>query len=160
MEPRERYRLEKDTILTTMEEAQIKKIIEADLKSIASARGVSNHMGSRATEDLPIMRTIFNELKKRHLYFLDSCVSVNSLSSQLAGEMGIGLAVRDVFLDNRQDPAYIKAQINQLKNLARSRGYAVGIGHDRKNTVEVLKEMMPQLVREGFRFVFISEIVR
>jgi len=39
-------------------------------------------------------------------------------------------------------------------------GHAIGIGHDRKVTLEVLKEVMPELDREGFKFVFVSELVK
>ena len=160
MEPREEFRLEKGTIMTRLDEGQIKNIIGADLKSIAAVKGVSNHMGSRATEDPRVMRIIFQELNKRHLYFLDSVVSGSSVCEELAREARIGFAARDVFLDNEEDPAYIRGQINQLKNKAKIHGYAVGIGHDRKNTLEILKEVMPQLAKEGYRFVFLSEVVR
>jgi len=160
MEPREEYRLERNTVLTSLDEQEVFRIIDADLKSIPAAKGVSNHMGSRATEDARTMRIIFRELKKRHLYFLDSLVSGSSVCRELAGQMRIDFAARDVFLDNEDEPGYIRAQINQLKNQARSRGYAVGIGHDRKNTLEVLQEEMPRLAREGYRFVFVSEVVR
>ncbi len=160
MEPREEFHLEKGTIMTWMDEASIRRIIEADLKSIPAVKGVSNHMGSRATENSRTMRIIFKELNKRHLYFLDSIVSGSSVCEELAKEARIGFAARDVFLDNEEGPAYIRCQINQLKIKTRTHGNAVGVGHDRKNTLEVLKEMMPQLSREGFRFVFLSEVMR
>ena len=74
--------------------------------------------------------------------------------------MGLRFARRDVFLDNRDDPEYIRSQVIELKNLARSRGQAIAIGHDRKNTLLILKEMLPQLAEEGYKFVFVSEIAR
>ena len=67
---------------------------------------------------------------------------------------------RDVFLDNVEESGYIKQQINKLKSKARSRGFAIGIGHDRKVTLEVLREVMPQLSKEGYKFVFLSELER
>ena len=74
--------------------------------------------------------------------------------------MGLRSARRDVFLDNRSDPDYIRAQVRQLKALASSRGVAIGIGHDRQATLEVLIEMMPQLAKEGYKFVFVSEVTK
>ncbi|MCM8780086.1 MAG: divergent polysaccharide deacetylase family protein, partial [Candidatus Omnitrophica bacterium] len=62
--------------------------------------------------------------------------------------------------DNESDPAYIRAQLQELKDLAQSRGWAIGIGHARKATLEVLKEEMPKLQKEGFKFVKISELVK
>jgi len=160
MEPREEFRLEKGTVIISMDAEEIRRIIEADLKSVNPVKGVSNHMGSRATADLRTIKVVFKELKKKRLYFLDSLVAGSSVCQQVAKEERISFAVRDVFLDNEEDPAYIRGQINQLKVKAEIHGYAVGIGHDRKNTLEVLRETMPQLAKEGYRFVFVSEVAR
>ncbi len=159
MEPHEKYRLEKNTIMVSMDEATIKNIIDKDLANIIYAKGVSNHMGSLATEDIRTMEVIFRELKGRTLFFLDSLVSPKSVCSQLARRVGVRFAKRDVFLDNREEPAYIRSQINKLKLQAKVKGYAVGIGHDQKNTLEVLEEAMPQLEKEGYKFVFVSDLL-
>lgn len=160
MEPQEKYRLEKNTIMTAMDEAGIKNIIVQDLASIAYVKGVSNHMGSAATEDLRTMEIIFKELKKRRLFFLDSLVSSKSICFDLARKVGIGFVKRDVFLDNQEEPGYIHSQINKLKMKAKIYGQAIGIGHDRKITLEILKEVMPEIEKEGYKFVFVSELVR
>jgi len=160
MEPHEKYRLEKNTILTSLQEKEIINIIGRDLTDIHYAVGVSNHMGSKATEDLRTMSAVLKELKKRNLFFLDSFVSSKTVCSQAAAKLRLGFAKRDVFLDNREDPEYIKGQILKLKKKAQLYGHAIGIGHDRKLTLEVLKETMPELEREGYKFVFVSELVK
>ena len=160
MEPHEKYRLEKNTILTTMDEQNISKIIDEDLGNIIYANGVSNHMGSAATEDKRTMEIVFKELKKKHIFFLDSFVTAKSVCTNLARKMGIETAKRDVFLDNTEEAGYIRAQIYKLKLRAKNKGYAIGIGHNRKITLQVLKEVMPQLEKEGFKFVLLSELVR
>lgn len=160
MEPHEKYRLEKNTILTSMDEQAIIKIIARDLDDIHYAVGVSNHMGSKATEDLRTMRIVLNELKKRKLFFLDSRVSPKSVCSHLADKLRVGFTQRDVFLDNQEEPGYIKEQIYKLKRKAQVYGRAVGIGHDRRITLEVLKEKMPELEREGYKLVFVSDLVK
>jgi len=160
MEPREKLNLEQNTIMTNMDEKTIKEILASDLSSINYARGISNHMGSAAVNDLRTMTIIFTELKKRGLYFLDSYVSSEEVTSGLAAKMGLSFARRNVFLDNKNEPEYIKGQIYQLKVKARINGKAIGIGHDRKLTLQVLKEIMPQLEKEGYRFVAVSELVK
>lgn len=160
LEPKEKYRLEKDTILTSMREGKVKVIIDRALESVPFVKGVSNHMGSKATEDEKTMETILNELKKRRLYFLDSLVTGASAGRKLAGKIGLGFAQRDIFLDNEQDVGYIKQQLNKLKGKAERLGQAIGIGHDRKLTIQVLKEMIPELKKQGFKFVFVSDLVR
>ncbi|MDD5255335.1 MAG: divergent polysaccharide deacetylase family protein [Candidatus Omnitrophica bacterium] len=160
MEPREKISLEKNTLMTSMAAQEVIGIMGQDLDSIAYAKGVSNHMGSRATEDERTMKAVFKELKRRNLYFLDSFVSARSVCAQVASQAGLAFAKRDIFLDNKSDPAYIKGQIQKLKSLARARGSAIGIGHDRVSTFAVLKEVIPQLRKEGYKLVFVSDLTR
>jgi polysaccharide deacetylase 2 family uncharacterized protein YibQ len=160
MEPNEKYRLEKNTIMTSLDDKTITKIIDLDLKSITYAVGVSNHMGSAATQDPRTMAIVFKELKNKHVFFLDSFVTPKSVCSALSTKIGIGFARRDVFLDNIEEAEYIKGQIYKLKSRAKTKGYAIGIGHDRRITLEVLREVMPQLEKEGYKLVFLSELVR
>lgn len=158
LEPHEQYKLEKNTIMDAMDEQGIKNILSNDLASIPFCRGVSNHMGSKATEDKRAMGIIFKELNKRKLYFLDSFVSSESVCAALAKEMHVLFAKRDVFLDNKADPLYIKEQLKKLKSEADKKGYAIGIGHARRVTLETLKEVIPSLEQEGYSLVFVSEL--
>jgi len=158
MEPKEKKKLESNTILTAMDEISVKAILEADFKSLPDLKGVSNHMGSKATEDKKIMSILFDELKKNHLFFLDSFVTTKSAAKRLAVEKRVKFVRRDVFLDNSLEAEDIIRQISQLKQKARKNGRAVGIGHDRKVTLEILKKEMPKMEKEGFKFVFISEL--
>jgi len=160
MEPKEKYNLEKDTIKISMNREKIISVLSSDLSNIVYAKGVSNHMGSLATSDIKTMEIVFKELKRRGLYFLDSYVVPESVCQELAAKIGLPFAKRDIFLDNSSDPAYIREQINKLKEKAKLKGYAIGIGHDRKNTLQVLKEVLPKLEKEGYKFVFVSELAR
>ncbi|MFH1198706.1 MAG: divergent polysaccharide deacetylase family protein [Candidatus Omnitrophota bacterium] len=159
MQPHEKYNLEKNTILTSMDEGAIKRILNSDLDSLVYAKGASNHMGSLGTENPRVMAIILNELKKRNFYFLDSFVSPLSVASDLAAKMHVKCAKRNIFLDNKLDAEYIKGQLEQLKVKADANGYAIGIGHDRKATLEALKDVIPQWKKEGYKFVELSEIV-
>ncbi|MCU0651708.1 MAG: divergent polysaccharide deacetylase family protein [Candidatus Omnitrophica bacterium] len=160
MEPFEEYGLEKNTILASMNEGKIVKIISDDLAKVKLCKGVSNHMGSKLTSDPKAMAVVFKELKKRKLYFLDSLVTANSVCADLAKKMQLKFARRDIFLDNTEEPEYIRLQIAKLKKKAIVYGRAIGICHDRRITLQVLKEVMPEIAREGFKFVFVSELVR
>ncbi|MDD2752569.1 MAG: divergent polysaccharide deacetylase family protein [Candidatus Omnitrophica bacterium] len=160
MEPHERFNLEKNTILTSFSAQQISEIISQDLASIDYCTGISNHMGSKATEDRRTMQAVFQEIKKHKLFFLDSLVSSKSICAQLASQDQVRFAKRDIFLDNQEDRSYIKGQLIKLRNKARELGQAIGIGHDRKVTLLVLKEMMPELEKEGYRFVYLSDLVK
>ncbi|MFH0918494.1 MAG: divergent polysaccharide deacetylase family protein [Candidatus Omnitrophota bacterium] len=160
MEPKERYNLEKNTITLGVDAEEIRKIFDQDLSSVALAKGVSNHMGSRITEDKKASTLVMAETKRRKLYFFDSFVTGRSVCAAVAKQIKIKFAKRDVFLDNQDNPDYIQGQLVRLKYLARRQGTAIGIGHDRKGTLLVLKEMLPQMEKEGYKFVFLSQVVR
>ncbi|MGD0335974.1 MAG: divergent polysaccharide deacetylase family protein [Candidatus Omnitrophota bacterium] len=160
LEPHEKYGLEKDTIFTTSSKEEILRILNEGLVSVKYAKGVTNHMGSRATEDERVMGIIFGELKQRNLYFLDNMDTRQSICSIVARNTGIHFGRRDVFLDNLKNPEYIKGQLLKLKEKAKRYGWAIGVGHDNKVTLEVLKEAMPQMEKEGCRFVFLSELLK
>ncbi|MDP2766649.1 MAG: divergent polysaccharide deacetylase family protein [Candidatus Methanoperedens sp.] len=160
MEPKEKYHLENNTITLGMDAGEIENIFEKDLSSVAFAKGISNHMGSRITEDKKASAMVMAEAKKRKLYFFDSFVTNKSVCPALAKQIKIRFAKRDVFLDNQNDFEYIKRQLIKLKNLAGRHGTAIGIGHDRQNTLLVLKEMLPSLEKEGYKFVFLSQVVQ
>lgn len=159
MEPKNASGLEDRTILVSMTADPIRSIVAEDLASVKYAKGVSNHMGSKATEDTATLKPVFEELKKRRLFFLDSFTSTRSIAEQTAREYGLRSARRDIFLDNRSEREYIRRQLALLKQKAQKNGRAVGIGHDRKTTLEVLREEMPAMAKEGYRFVFISDLV-
>ncbi|OQB09028.1 MAG: Divergent polysaccharide deacetylase [Candidatus Omnitrophica bacterium ADurb.Bin205] len=160
MEPKDKSAMEKNTIRISMNEGQIAGIIDKDLSSIPHVKGVSNHTGSMATSDTATMEAVFRVLKKRKLYFLDSYVTADSRCFKVASKYGLRFSKRDVFLDNKNDPKYIKKQLYILRDKARLKGYAIGIGHDRRNTLEVLRDVIPEFEKEGYKFVFLSEIVQ
>jgi len=155
----EEIKLEENTILTTMSEKEVRTILRAAFEDIAYARGVSNHMGSKATEDEGLMEIIFQELKRKNLYFLDSLVSPNSVCFDLASKMGVKFAKRNVFLDYKENPEYIIGQISKLANKAKVFGYAIGIGHNKYSTLAVLKKYLPKLVESGYKLVTVSELI-
>lgn len=152
--------LEADTICTEMSEAEVLDKLAKCFSSVPTLKGVSNHMGSEATADKKVMSVIFRELKKRKLFFLDSFVTENSICEAEAQHRGIKFIKRDIFLDNTPDARYIKNQLNVLIEEAKRKGYAVGIGHDRQITIEVLAAEMPKLAAQDIEFVFVSELAR
>jgi hypothetical protein len=56
MEPKNGTGLEPDTILAGMDAGAVRRIIGGDLESIRYAKGVNNHMGSKATEDAAVWK--------------------------------------------------------------------------------------------------------
>ena len=152
--------LEENTITADMTTREMITILQKDLMNISHAAGVSNHQGSKFTTDEKAITTIFSQLKKQNLFFLDSLTS-KSICKKIANKSGVRFASRDVFLDNENDEEYIANQLRILTEKAKLRGSAIGIGHDRITTLKVLERLIPELEQEeGIKFVFISELVK
>jgi polysaccharide deacetylase 2 family uncharacterized protein YibQ len=162
MEPKDypRRRLEKNGLLIAESDEEIGAQVNEYLRTIPYAVGANNHMGSRFTEDDHKMRDVLQVLKGKGLFFIDSVTTPHSVGLKLAREMGVRTAARNVFLDNSQDVAAIKAQLEQLARVAVKKGSAIGICHPHRATIQALAEQLPVLQKEGIKFVYASELVR
>ena len=151
---------ETDTIRTDMDAKKITSMLEQEIADIPGLKGVSNHQGSKATEDRTTMSIIIGDLKKKNLYFFDSFVTGKSICRDVARNFGVPYARREMFLDNDTSPDYIEKQVLSLRRVAFKKGSAVAVCHDRKSTINVLNRMMPELSEEGVKFVTLSDVVR
>ncbi|MFH1752901.1 MAG: divergent polysaccharide deacetylase family protein [Candidatus Omnitrophota bacterium] len=160
LEPHEAMPLENNTITSGMVDEEALENLNSAILSIPHLKGVSNHMGSKATEDAKLMLVLLDEMKREGLYFLDSLVTTKSVCSDIADAAGVKFASRSVFLDNELDSEYIKEQIMETARQALQTGQAIGIGHDRAITIKALAEMVPKLREMGIEIVPVSEIVK
>ncbi|GEM_PF-751005 len=149
----------RNAILTSMSDEEIAAKTRLNVESVPHARGVNNHMGSRATLDSRVMRDVLTALPK-DLYFIDSKTSEHSIAGRMAREMNIPTASRNVFLDDIQTESAVKKQVILLSAIAQQRGLAIGIGHPHPVTIRVLNAMAPELRAKGLRFVRASDAVR
>ncbi len=146
-------------IKTTMRKTKVERILAESLRSVPYAAGVNNHMGSKATEDTNIMTIILTALKKEGLFFVDSLVTDLSVGRKVASELQVPFSKRDVFLDNINERSAIEKQFAHLADLARKNGYAIGIGHARGLSLQIIKEQTELLEKEGFKFVTVQELI-
>jgi len=162
MEPRDypNRRLEGNGLLLSHDDDEIQKKIAGYLRMVPYAVGVNNHMGSRYTEDRDRMRSVLGILKENGMFFVDSMTTPKSAGVPVARELGLRSAVRSApFLDNTQDVAAIKAQLETLARIAVKRGSAIGICHPHPATIRALAEALPALKSRGIRFVHASRLV-
>ncbi|MGY8780355.1 MAG: divergent polysaccharide deacetylase family protein [Fidelibacterota bacterium] len=130
------------------------------LKDIPEAVGMNNHQGSKATTDGKVMSVVGSVLKRHGKYFVDSRTSSVTVGEKIMQSLGVPTARRHVFLDNDSDIKQISAQLEKLVKLAKKEGMALGIGHARPNTLDVLKREIPALLEAGFQFEFASQVVQ
>lgn len=145
-------------VFLSMDEHEIRQILDKDLKEIPGVCGVNNHMGSSFTEDREKMLVVLKELKKRRLFYIDSRTTRGTVGLKLARDIGLPAARRNVFLDNDLTPKAIRLQMERLLNMARHSGSAIGIGHPHIETLKVLEEYSPKIKAE-FQIVPVSELV-
>jgi polysaccharide deacetylase 2 family uncharacterized protein YibQ len=122
--------------------------------------GINNHMGSRYTADRTGMRVVMEEVKRRGLLFLDSVTTEKSVGAEMARRYGVPFSARNVFLDNDQSVAAIRAQLAKVEAHARKSGSAIAIGHPHDATIEALSAWLPSLEARGFLLVPVTAIVR
>jgi len=146
-------------IKTSMSPALVTKLVDDDLSQLPSIEGVNNHMGSKATEDKSLMTLILKKLKTRDLFFIDSMTAHHTVCAAIADDLDLKFGKRDIFLDNVMNRDAIIKQFVALAQRARHHGYAVAIGHDRHLTMQVLKDEIPWLEKQGFKIVSIKDLL-
>jgi hypothetical protein len=146
-------------IKSGMNEEDVRSLVEADLARIPYVEGVNNHMGSKITQEEPVMRPILDLLKNRGLFFVDSRTTADSIAFDLARKMGLRTAFRNVFLDSTVGLDFSKKKIVELFRLAQKTGRAVGIGHPFQETLRALKENIDLAKKYKIKLVFVSEIL-
>ncbi|MEE4608907.1 MAG: divergent polysaccharide deacetylase family protein [Desulfobacteraceae bacterium] len=134
-------------LLARMSPDELIAQLRRDLAQVPEAVGVNNHMGSRLTRESVQLNQIFSVLKERGLFFIDSRTTSLSLGYQSARLLKVPFAQRDVFLDHRQEPDFVRGQVKELLRRAEKSGQALGIGHPHQVTLEVLREMLPEIRR-------------
>ncbi len=143
-----------------MTRGQFASTFSEALESVPHVVGVNSHRGSLLTRHPGHMAWLMEEILHRgDLFFVDSYTTHESIALRLAHEAGVPAVKRDVFLDADRAPATIERQFARLKNLARQRGFAVGIGHPYPETLSLLEDELPKLGDEGFELISISRYV-
>jgi polysaccharide deacetylase 2 family uncharacterized protein YibQ len=144
----------------SMTDEELHRQIRENLDTIASIKGVNNHMGSRFMEDEHRVNILMKELKARKLFFLDSRTTANTVGYRTARGLGIKTGQRDVFLDNNcYDEAEIRKNISELAEVAKNEGKAIGIGHPHPCTIRSLRDMIPWLKERGIEIVPLSDLM-
>jgi uncharacterized protein len=142
-----------------MPKEKLVAVLRQDLNSLAYAKGVNNHMGSRLTQEGEPMIWVMEELRARGLYFIDSRTSPQTKALDIARAMQVRSAKRDVFLDDVDDVNEIKRALNRAIALAQEHGSAIAIGHPYPATLQVMEQLQPLLAEHGVRLVFAAQLL-
>ncbi len=142
-----------------MSAGEVARRTRAAIEAVPGAVGVNNHMGSRLTADPTAMHAVLGVVAERGLFFVDSRTTAESVAEEVARELGVPNAARDVFLDAEIDTPSIAAELDRLLDLARARGAAIAIAHPHRATLELLERELPRLKARGFELVPVSYLL-
>ena len=139
---------------------EVRLAVGESLDALPGVVGVNNHMGSRATRSRPEMDAVMAEIGARGLIFLDSRTTPMSVAHVAASSRGIPNLRNDLFLDvDTEDPEVIRGRLERLLEIARRRGWAIGIGHIHPSTIAVLEEFLPTVDPADVQIVPVSELI-
>ncbi|HEB9419327.1 TPA: divergent polysaccharide deacetylase family protein [Campylobacter coli] len=147
---------ELDTLNPNDTQERIFKKIKQIKKDFKDLKFINNHTGSLFTSNEEAMKKLYKAFEKEGLIFVDSKTIASSKASKVAKALRQIYIQRDVFLDNQDDVAYIKKQLMDAVKLANKKGFAIAIGHPRKNTFKALEQSKDLL--ESVELVYLSEI--
>ncbi|MBG71684.1 MAG: hypothetical protein CMQ50_02195 [Gammaproteobacteria bacterium] len=133
------------TLTLNMSSDDIKREVNAALKSIPGVKGVSNHTGSRFTQDVPSMNALMSVISAHGLFFLDSRTTARTVAMRVAMDWGVPAVRRDVFLDHDREVRAINAAFERALGIANRRGYAILIAHPHDITLQFLETRLPTL---------------
>ena len=134
--------------------AKIKKI----RKDFPRAVYTNNHTGSRFTSDFNAMDRAYMALIDQGFIFVDSKTIAQTAVAKAAKKHNQPYISRDIFLDDNPSAAAVRRELVTAVNLAKKRGYAIAIGHPKKNTIAVIKESKNNILKD-VEVVYLKDIL-
>ena len=147
------------TLLVSLSETENRARLTWLMSRFAGYSGVVNLMGSRFTTEAGPLKPVLEELNKRGLLFVDSRSSLNSVAGKMAGEIKLPRAVNNRFIDTKAARPEIDKRLEELEQIARSEGVAVGIGAPYPVTIERVAQWVQQLDEKGIALAPVSAVV-
>jgi polysaccharide deacetylase 2 family uncharacterized protein YibQ len=138
----------------------VEAIVNKMLESVPEADGVNNHQGSQATSNAALMDELMPVLRDAGVFYVDSRTTTETVAYDTAKRDGVKTAFRNVpFLDDVQNKAAVKRQLQIAIRGAKEKGEAIAIGHPHAVTLDALREMLPEAKKQGVRLVLVSDVV-
>ena len=153
------YGEEEFVLMTAMDNETIQRRLNNAIEEIPTAIGMNNHQGSKASADQNIMSNVAKVMKERGFFFLDSRTTIETIGETTMEVFGVPTARRNIFLDNEDDEEKIEKQLMKLVKRSEEVGSAIGIGHVKPKTLNVLSDQIPKLKKKGYKFEFVSNML-
>jgi len=143
-----------------LSQAEVDQVVSKMLEELPQADGVNNHQGSEATANSALMNELMATLRDAGVFYVDSRTTAATVAYETAKREGVRTAFRNVpFLDDVQEKTAVKRQLQIAIRGAKDKGEAIAIGHPHPETLQALREMLPEVKRQGVRLVLVSDLV-
>ena len=133
---------------------KIKKI----RRDFPRAKYTNNHTGSRFTSDYDAMDKAYRALIEQGFIFVDSKTIAQTAVARAAKKYNQPYISRDIFLDDDPSAGAVRRELIAAVNLAKKRGYAIAIGHPKKNTIAVIKASKNNILKD-VEVVYLKDIL-
>ena len=133
---------------------KIKKI----RRDFPRAKYTNNHTGSRFTSDYDAMDKAYRALIEQGFIFVDSKTIAQTAVARAAKKYNQPYISRDIFLDDDPSASAVRRELIAAVNLAKKRGYAIAIGHPKKNTIAVIKASKNNILKD-IEVVYLKDIL-
>ena len=147
-------------LMLSMDRIALMWTLDQNLRSVPTAVGVNNHMGSLLTRDTQHMQWLMESLRIHDKFFVDSVTSDRSVAAEVARRKGVPNLRRDIFLDDARDARNLQSNFQDLIRIARQKGSALAIGHPHPETIALLRTELPRLNSLGVRLVSVPQLLR
>ena len=147
-------------LFTDMSNEEIVFQLEKNIAAVPYISGVNNHMGSKFMIDEKKLTVVFNKLKNKKLFFVDSRTSSDTKTFAVAEKVGLPVAARKIFLDNNRDYNEI---YNILINVAKRNGDdspVIIIGHPYPETIRAVGDAVKVLREKEVAIVPVSRLIK
>lgn len=145
---------------TDQDPQEIERLLSEAFASVPGARGMNNHMGSKATADRSVMLTVMEYLKREGRYFVDSRTTADTVAAEAADAEEVPFLQRDVFIDAGRSAEEIAQAFDKGVSKAHQRGSSILIGHVQDpGVLAILREREGDLSAAGVRLVHLRELL-
>lgn len=149
----------KKVVTISSTDQQIRALIQRAKQVVPIAEGLNNHEGSLVTSNRQLMTRILKIVKEEGLFFVDSRTIGGTVAYEVARELNIKAAHKDVFLDHIPTYSHTIAQIRKLVDFALQKGKAIAIGHPLESTLRAIHDSIDYIKKKGVKIVYVKELL-
>ncbi|MEZ0262281.1 MAG: divergent polysaccharide deacetylase family protein [Alphaproteobacteria bacterium] len=130
------------------------------LRDAKGVTGAMNFMGSSFMSDPKSLLPVFQTLRQRGAVFVENPAPAGPMGLEAAMNAELPYITADLRIDETATELNVKAQLLALENLARKRGYALGIAQPYPLSFTILKSWAESLSQRGITLVPLSSIIK